>query len=169
MIDAQCEQIRSAFRLNLRVTRRTGGAGDTSPSAGMRAGRRRASIRLLTTENHFYISRNMKKTLALEAFGALAQETRLDIFRRLIREFPDPMAAGDLAKALDVPPSTLSAHLGILSRAGLVKSERQGRTIFYAADTSGAQALLTYLIKDCCRGKPEICKPLLDAATPACC
>jgi len=111
----------------------------------------------------------MKKTLALEAFGALSQETRLDIFRRLIREFPDPMAAGDLAKELDVPPSTLSTHLGILSRAGLVKSERQGRTIFYAADTSGAQALLTYLIKDCCRGNPEICKPLLAAATPACC
>jgi DNA-binding transcriptional ArsR family regulator len=165
MIDAQCEQIRSAFRLNLRVTRRTGG----TPAAGMRAGRQRAPTRLLTTDSHFYISRNMKKTLALEAFGALAQETRLDIFRRLIREFPDPMAAGDLAKALDVPPSTLSAHLGILSRAGLVKSERQGRTIFYAADTSGAQALLTYLIKDCCRGKPEICKPLLDAATPVCC
>jgi DNA-binding transcriptional ArsR family regulator len=111
----------------------------------------------------------MKKTLALEAFGALSQETRLDIFRRLIREFPDPMAAGDLAKDLDVPPSTLSSHLGILSRAGLVKAERQGRTILYAADTEGARALLTFLIKDCCRGQPEICKPLLDAATPACC
>lgn len=111
----------------------------------------------------------MKKSLALEAFGALSQETRLDIFRRLIREFPEAMAAGDLAKDLDVPPSTLSTHLGILSRAGLVKAERQGRTILYAADTSGAQALLLYLIKDCCRGQPEICKPLLEAAMPACC
>jgi ArsR family transcriptional regulator len=111
----------------------------------------------------------MKKTLALEAFGALSQETRLDIFRRLIREVPEPMAAGDLAKDLGVPPSTLSTHLAILSRAGLVKSERQGRTILYAADTEGARALLTYLIKDCCRGQPEICKPLLDAATAACC
>ena len=111
----------------------------------------------------------MKKTLALEAFGALSQETRLDIFRRLIREFPDSMAAGDLAKDLSVPPSTLSTHLAILSRAGLVKAERQGRTILYAADTEGARALLTYLIKDCCRGQPEICEPLLDAATPACC
>jgi ArsR family transcriptional regulator, arsenate/arsenite/antimonite-responsive transcriptional repressor len=111
----------------------------------------------------------MKKLLALEAFGALSQETRLDIFRRLIRAFPDPMAAGDLAKELGVPPSTLSSHLAILSRAGLVKAERQGRTILYAADTEGTRALLTYLIKDCCRGQPEICKPLLDAATPVCC
>ncbi|GAB2177499.1 ArsR/SmtB family transcription factor [Dongia sp. agr-C8] len=111
----------------------------------------------------------MKKILALEAFGALSQETRLDIFRRLIREFPEPMAAGDLARELDVPPSTLSTHLGILSRAGLVKAERQGRTILYAADTEGARALLSYLIKDCCRGQPEICQPLLEAATPACC
>ncbi len=111
----------------------------------------------------------MKKTLALEAFGALAQETRLDIFRRLIREFPEPMAAGNLAKDLDVPPSTLSTHLAILSRAGLVKAERQGRTILYAADTEGARALLSYLIKDCCNGQPEICQPLLEAATPACC
>jgi DNA-binding transcriptional ArsR family regulator len=111
----------------------------------------------------------MKKSLALEAFGALSQETRLDIFRRLIREFPDPMAAGDLAKELDVPPSTLSTHLAILTRAGLVKAERQGRTILYTADTDGARNLLTFLIKDCCRGNPEICQPLVAAATPACC
>jgi DNA-binding transcriptional ArsR family regulator len=111
----------------------------------------------------------MKKAQALEAFGALSQETRLDIFRRLIREFPDPMAAGDLAKELDVPPSTLSTHLGILSRAGLVKAERQGRTILYAADTEGTRQLLAFLINDCCRGQPEICKPLIQALTPACC
>jgi len=110
----------------------------------------------------------MKKSLALESFGALAQETRLDIFRRLIRQFPDSMAAGELAKELAVPPSTLSTHLGILSRAGLVKAERQGRTILYVADTEGARQLLTFLIKDCCRGQPEICRPLLEAATPVC-
>jgi DNA-binding transcriptional ArsR family regulator len=111
----------------------------------------------------------MKKSLALEAFGALSQETRLDIFRRLIRAFPDPMPAGDLAKELDVPPSTLSTHLGILGRAGLVKAERRGRTILYAADTEGARQMLTFLIKDCCGGQPEICRPLLEAATPVCC
>jgi DNA-binding transcriptional ArsR family regulator len=111
----------------------------------------------------------MKKMQALGAFGALSQATRLDIFRRLVREFPDPMAAGDLAKGLDVPPSTLSTHLGILSRAGLVKAERQGRTILYAADMDGTRALLMFLVKDCCRGQPEICKPLLDAMTTTCC
>jgi len=127
------------------------------------------SNRHLTAEKSFDISRNMKKSLALDAFGALSQETRLDIFRRLIRAVPDPMAAGDLAKELGVPPSTLSTHLAILSRAGLVKAERQGRTILYAADTEGARQLLSFLIKDCCRGQPEICKPLLEAATPVCC
>jgi len=111
----------------------------------------------------------MKKSNALEALGALAQETRLDIFRRLIRESPDAMPAGDLAAALDVPPSTLSTHLAILGRAGLVSSERRGRTILYTADTKGAQALIGYLIQDCCRGRPEICAPLLAAARPACC
>lgn len=111
----------------------------------------------------------MKKSLALEAFGALSQETRLDIFRRLIRAFPDPLAAGDLARDLEVPPSTLSTHLGILRRAGLVKFERQGRTILYTADTEGARDLLGFLIRDCCRGQPEICRPLLESATPSCC
>jgi DNA-binding transcriptional ArsR family regulator len=126
-------------------------------------------VRVLTPLVEFHNSRNMKKTQALEAFGALSQETRLDIFRRLVREFPDPMAAGDLAKELDVPPSTLSTHLGILSRAGLVKAERQGRSILYAADTEGTRELLMFLVRDCCRGQPEICKPLLDAVTATCC
>ena len=111
----------------------------------------------------------MDKLLALEAFGALSQETRLDIFRRLIRKFPEPMAAGDLARELDVPPSTLSAHLGILARAGLVTAKREGRMMLYAADTDGARGLLTYLVRDCCRGQPEICRPLLDAAMLTCC
>lgn len=111
----------------------------------------------------------MKKTNALAAFGALSQETRLDIFRRLIRAYPAAMPAGELATDLDIPPSTLSAHLAILSRANLVTAERQGRTILYAADTEGAKALLTYLINDCCGGKPELCKPLLEAAMPRCC
>jgi DNA-binding transcriptional ArsR family regulator len=123
----------------------------------------------LTAQHHFYISRNMKKNEALDAFGALAQETRLDIFRLLIRALPEAMAAGDLAAALDVPPSTLSTHLAILSRAGLVAAERRGRTILYAADGKGAQALIGYLVRDCCRGRPELCAPLMEAAKSACC
>jgi ArsR family transcriptional regulator len=118
---------------------------------------------------HFFISRNMEKKLALAAFGALAHETRLDVFRRLVRAFPKAIGAGDLAAAFDIPASTLSTHLAILNRAGLVTAERQGRAILYAADTEGAKDLLTYLIKDCCGGKPELCRPLLEAAMPNCC
>jgi DNA-binding transcriptional ArsR family regulator len=111
----------------------------------------------------------MKKKTALAAFGALSQETRLDIFRRLIRAYPEALPAGTLAADLDIPASTLSTHLAILSRAQLVTAERQGRSILYAADTEGAAALLGYLIRDCCGGRPELCATLLEAARPACC
>jgi len=111
----------------------------------------------------------MKAKQALSAFGALSQETRLEAFRQLVRLSPDSIPAGDLAHDLDVPPSTLSSHLAILQRAGLVKSERQGRTILYCADLDGARDLLQFLIKDCCRGHPERCAQLLEAALPACC
>lgn len=111
----------------------------------------------------------MEKKLALAALGALSHETRLDIFQRLIRTYPKPMPAGELAAELDIPASTLSTHLAILSRAQLVTAERQGRMILYAADTDGAKELLTYLIKDCCGGRPELCAPLLEAARSSCC
>jgi ArsR family transcriptional regulator len=114
-------------------------------------------------------SRNMKSKQALSAFGALSQETRLEIFRQLVRLTPDSIPAGELAHDLDVPPSTLSSHLAILQRAGLVKSERQGRTILYSADLDGARDLVEFLVKDCCRGQPERCDQLLKAALPACC
>jgi len=70
---------------------------------------------------------------------------------------------------LKVPPSTLSSHLAILTRAGLVTSTREGRTIYFSADQEGIRDLLQFLIKDCCRGKPEICSRLVEAALPACC
>lgn len=111
----------------------------------------------------------MESKQALAAFGALSQETRLEVFRQLVRLTPDPIPAGDLAQDLDVPPSTLSSHLAILQRAGLVKSERQGRTILYSADLDGARELVAFLIKDCCRGHPEHCDQLVRAALPACC
>jgi len=106
---------------------------------------------------------------ALSAFGALSQETRLELFRQLVRLSPDSLSAGELARDLDVPSSTLSSHLAILQRARLVSSERQGRTILYAADMEGARDLLEFLVKDCCRGRPERCAQLLKAVLPACC
>ena len=111
----------------------------------------------------------MEKTSALAAFGALSHEARLDIFRRLLGAHPTPMAAGDIARDLDIPASTLSTHLAILNRAKLVTAERQGRMILYAADTEGAKDLIAYLIRDCCGGRPELCEPLLEAAQPSCC
>jgi DNA-binding transcriptional ArsR family regulator len=111
----------------------------------------------------------MKSKQALAGFGALSQETRLDIFRQLVRLAPDSIPAGALAHDLEVPPSTLSSHLAILQRAGLVKSERRGRVILYSADLEGARELLAFLVKDCCRGHPERCDRLLQAALPACC
>ena len=111
----------------------------------------------------------MESKQALAAFGALSQETRLDAFRQLVRLAPNSIAAGELAHDLDVPPSTLSTHLAILQRAGLVKSERKGRAILYGADLGGAGALIEFLVKDCCGGQPERCAQLIKAALPTCC
>ncbi|MBL9034061.1 MAG: winged helix-turn-helix transcriptional regulator [Rhodospirillaceae bacterium] len=111
----------------------------------------------------------MKTKQALAAFAALSQETRLEAFRQLVRLTPDGMPAGELARDLDVPASTLSSHLAILERAGLVASERQGRTILYRADLNGARDLVQFLVKDCCRGQPERCAQLIEAALPSCC
>lgn len=106
---------------------------------------------------------------AISLLSALAQETRLDVFRFLMRHLPDGIPAGDLAKEFGVPASTMSAHLAILTRAGLTRSERQGRTIYYAAELDGIKGLLEFLVKDCCNGKSSACNKLLDAALAPCC
>jgi ArsR family transcriptional regulator len=111
----------------------------------------------------------MKSKQALAAFGALSQETRLEVFRQLVRLAPDAIPAGELAGDLDVPQSTLSSHLAILQRAGLVRSERDGRIIRYSADLDGARDLVEFLVKDCCRGQPERCNQLIKALMPTCC
>ncbi len=104
----------------------------------------------------------MEKQNALTALAALSQETRLDVFRLLVTQGPDPLPAGDIAARLDVLPNTLSTHLGILTRAGLVRSERDGRMVRYAADHDGMRALMAFLMHDCCDGRPEICAPFAD-------
>jgi DNA-binding transcriptional ArsR family regulator len=78
------------------------------------------------------------------------------------------MAAGDIARKLDTAPNTLSAQLLILSNAGLVRARRQGRSIIYAVDIEAMSALLLFLTKDCCGGRPEICAPLAPTVN-ACC
>ncbi len=110
----------------------------------------------------------MESESTILALSALAQTTRLDTFRLLVRHEPDGLPAGEIARQLDVPQNTMSAHLGILSRAGLVKSERQSRSIIYRADLDTLRALTLYLVKDCCAGKPELCAPLVAELTPCC-
>ena len=86
----------------------------------------------------------------------------------LVRNEPDGLAAGEIAKQLNVPHNTMSTHLSILSRTGLVSSKRDGRSIVYRVDLAAVRSLVVYLLKDCCDGRPELCQPLLDDLTPCC-
>ena len=93
------------------------------------------------------------------ALAALAQSTRLDVFRLLVKHEPDGLAAGDIARALAVPQNTMSAHLAILARAGLVTSERQSRSIVYRANLTAFRDLTAFMVEDCCGGRAELCAP----------
>jgi ArsR family transcriptional regulator, arsenate/arsenite/antimonite-responsive transcriptional repressor len=103
----------------------------------------------------------MDSSAALAGLAALAQGTRLKVFRALIRRGPEGMAAGQIARNLKLPHNTLSSHLGILSRARLVKSRKESSSIIYSVDPEGTRDLLTFLVKDCCRGNPAACEPLI--------
>jgi len=110
----------------------------------------------------------MDITHALTGLSALAHDGRLSVFRLLVKAGPDGLAAGEIAKKLDTQPNTMSAQLLVLSNAGLVHAKREGRSIIYAADFERMSALLQFLTKDCCGGRPEICAPLA-ATVNACC
>ena len=99
----------------------------------------------------------MESSSAIRALGALAQEHRLAAFRLLVQAGPDGLAAGDLAGAVGVPPSSMSFHLAQMSHAGLVAQRRIGRSIIYSADFPAMTALLGYLTENCCGGQP--CAP----------
>jgi DNA-binding transcriptional ArsR family regulator len=102
------------------------------------------------------------------ALAALAQSTRLDVFRLLVKHEPEGLPAGDLARALGVPHNTMSSHLAILARAGLVNGERQSRSIIYRADLDCFREMTMFLVKDCCGGRPELCTPLIADLVPCC-
>ena len=104
---------------------------------------------------------------AISALSALAQPTRLAIFRLLIKHEPVGITAGVIADTIGAPHNTLSSHLAILVRAGLLRSSREGRTIIYRSDVDGMRTLLSFLVNDCCDGHPELCNLL--AAAPGCC
>ena len=110
----------------------------------------------------------MDKNRSLEALSALSQETRLEVFRLLTRAEPAGMHAGDIADAMGARQNTISTNLAILAHAGLIRSVREGRNVRYFADLDGMRALLSYLMEDCCDGKPEACAPLLQTVARAC-
>ncbi len=94
---------------------------------------------------------------ALAALAALGQPSRLEIFRLLMRREPDGLPAGMIAETVGCPHNTLSSHLSILARSGLVHGTRDGRSIIYRANIEGMQALIAFLVNDCCDGHPELC------------
>jgi arsenate reductase len=104
---------------------------------------------------------------AAAAFGALSQDTRLELMRVLIAEGPTGLPAGELAARLSVPSSTLSFHLAALERAGLTHSTRQGRQIVHAVRIAGVRQLLAFLTEACCAGRPELCGDLARIFPPA--
>jgi DNA-binding transcriptional ArsR family regulator len=110
----------------------------------------------------------MESEAAILALAALAQPTRLDVFKLLVKHEPDGLAAGDIARALVVPQNTMSSHLSVLSRAGLVSAQRFGRSIVYRADLARFQEVVLFMLRDCCDGRPEICAPLIENLTPCC-
>jgi ArsR family transcriptional regulator, arsenate/arsenite/antimonite-responsive transcriptional repressor len=104
----------------------------------------------------------MEQADAISAFGALAQDTRLETFRLLVKSEPEGVPAGELARSLGVPQNTLSAHLSILARAGLVVGERRSRSIIYRANLETFRALTLFLVQDCCGGSDHLCAPLRE-------
>lgn len=107
---------------------------------------------------------------AIDGFAALAQPTRLRVFRLLMTAGPDGLRAGELAERLAIPHNTLSTHLGLLVHAGLLGSRREGRVVQYAIDLDGTRRLVDFLVADCCNGRPELCAPIADAlAKEPCC
>lgn len=106
----------------------------------------------------------MKLNEAAATLSALAQPNRLEVFRLLVVCGEEGICAGDISKQLDIPKPTLSFHLKELCTAGLIDSERQGRSIIYRLHVKGMRDLMGFLTEDCCQGRPELCNP-----TGTCC
>ncbi len=101
----------------------------------------------------------MNTQTAVPALAALAQPSRLAIFRWLVELGPDGACPGDIAEKLDIPPATLSFHLKALQHANLVNADKSGRFIRYRANFAVMQALLEFLSRNCCGGDPGKCAP----------
>ncbi len=120
---------------------------------------------------YYEIYRNMDSSDAVDALSALAQEHRLRVFRLLVRAGPQGLPAGEIARQIGIPPSTMSSHLGIMVHADIIECERESRSIIYRVNTQGVQRLLEFLVADCCAGQAELCAPITVTAKKAlaCC
>jgi ArsR family transcriptional regulator len=118
---------------------------------------------------YFHYRRTMETKQAVKALAALAQETRLSVFRLLVRAGPEGVAAGRIGEELEVPLATLSFHLKELSHAGLISSRQEGRFIYYAADFEHMAGLMTFLTHNCCQGMPQECLTVVETALGRCC
>lgn len=109
----------------------------------------------------------MDQIKAIDAFAALAQESRLAIYRLLVRQEPNALRASEISRRLDIVPSTLSGHLAVLRRAGLLKSTRHQREIHYSANIATMNDLVGFMLKDCCDGQVQNCAEILTLLDPA--
>ena len=110
----------------------------------------------------------MDSSKAITALAALAQDSRLAAFRLLVQAGPAGMGAGEIAGALGAKPNTTSQNLAQLMHAGLITNRRDGRAVIYRADMGGVNALLRFLLEDCCGGSPDTCAPLVETLAPCC-
>ena len=111
----------------------------------------------------------METKAAVSALAALAQDTRLSVFRLLVQAGPEGLPAGEIGQRLSVPPATLSFHLKELSHADLVSSRQQGRFVYYIANFEHMAALMSFLTQNCCNGMPEECLTVMETALNRCC
>ncbi|NKM86541.1 metalloregulator ArsR/SmtB family transcription factor [Rhizobium laguerreae] len=110
----------------------------------------------------------MEQEKAILGLAALAQSTRLEAFNLLVRHEPEGLPAGEVARILAIPQNTMSSHLAVLSRAGLIDVERRSRQMVYRANIDTLRNLTLYLVRDCCGGRAELCAPLVAELTPCC-
>jgi DNA-binding transcriptional ArsR family regulator len=110
----------------------------------------------------------METDAALAVLAALSHPTRLDAFRSLVRHEPHGLSTGELVRESGLTQSTFSSHLAILAKAGLVVAERRGRQQIQRASIDTLRALMTFLARDCCQGRAELCEPLLADLTTCC-
>jgi len=110
----------------------------------------------------------MEIDIAIKRLSAIAQEARLEVFRLLVKAGPEGVAAGEIARALNVPANTMSAQLLVLSNAGLIRARREGRSIIYAINFDAMRDLLVFLTEDCCGGRAEMCAPLANVVSRCC-